>query len=56
MDDALFFIIHYKSYPITGIQSIFFAELLPTTGQVTLIGTSARPTNFTVPELRLAIR
>jgi len=55
MDDALFFILHNKSYVITGSQSIFFAEFLPTTTQITLIGTSVRPTNFAVPELRLAI-
>jgi len=51
MNDAFFFILHNKSYAITGSQSIFFAEFLPTTGQITLIGTSARPTNFAVPEL-----
>jgi len=56
MDDVVFFILHNKSYPITSSQTIFFAKLLPTTGQVTLIGTSTRPTYFTVPELRLAIR
>jgi len=56
MEDALFFILHNKSYAIIDSQSIFFAEFLPTTGQITLIGTSARPTNFAVLELRLAIR
>jgi len=56
MDYALFFILHNKSYPITSSQSVFFAKLLPTTGQVTLIRTSARPTYLTVPELSLVIR